>query len=271
MNKRYLYGILVIAIITVAGSLIYLNSQGKSNSSGNAAYDDLPVPQSLLSQLSISTNVANTNNVTQLQNQRVISSAPHSINASPLTQDGKPLVLYIGAEYCPYCGAERWAMIIALQRFGNFTGLKYMTSSASDNPPSVPTFTFYNSTYTSQYITFVAVETTTNKFVNGTYPTLQTPTAFQTAIFGHFNPSGSIPFIDIANHSIQIGSNYDPGTVFAGQNWTSVATAIGNPSTYQSKAIVGGANLLTAQICEADGNQPASVCSQQYVTALEKP
>src|SRR5258706_2836824 len=27
---------------------------------------------------------------------------------------GKPEFLYMGAEYCPYCAAERWAMVVAL-------------------------------------------------------------------------------------------------------------------------------------------------------------
>ena len=32
-------------------------------------------------------------------------------------EDGKPIVTYVGAEYCPYCAAERWAMAVALSRF----------------------------------------------------------------------------------------------------------------------------------------------------------
>ena len=35
-----------------------------------------------------------------------------------LTSGGKPEILYVGAEYCPYCAAERWAMVVALSRFG---------------------------------------------------------------------------------------------------------------------------------------------------------
>ena len=42
---------------------------------------------------------------------------------TPLTQDGKPKVLYIGAEYCPYCAAQRWALAVALSRFGTFDKL----------------------------------------------------------------------------------------------------------------------------------------------------
>src|SRR5580692_4399811 len=33
-----------------------------------------------------------------------------SITDKPLTLDGKPEVLYMGAEYCPFCAAERWAL-----------------------------------------------------------------------------------------------------------------------------------------------------------------
>ena len=41
---------------------------------------------------------------------------------SPLTQNGKPEVLFIGGEYCPYCGAQRWAIAAALSRFGRWRG-----------------------------------------------------------------------------------------------------------------------------------------------------
>src|SRR5688572_33391144 len=33
-----------------------------------------------------------------------------------LTEAGKPLVLYVGAEYCPFCAAQRWPMVVALSR-----------------------------------------------------------------------------------------------------------------------------------------------------------
>jgi len=64
---------------------------------------------------------------------------------------GKPEVLYIGAEYCPYCAAERWALIVALGRFGTFSGLQTTTSSSTDIYPNTPTFTFRGATYTSDF------------------------------------------------------------------------------------------------------------------------
>ena len=49
-----------------------------------------------------------------------------------LTANGKPEMLYMGAEYCPYCAAERWAMIVALSRFGTFSGLATMHSAVGE-------------------------------------------------------------------------------------------------------------------------------------------
>ena len=43
----------------------------------------------------------------------------HSVTGSPLTAQGKPEVLYIGAAFCPYCAANQWAMIVALSKFGH--------------------------------------------------------------------------------------------------------------------------------------------------------
>lgn len=43
---------------------------------------------------------------------------PTVISGAALTANGKPRVLYIGAEFCPYCAAERWAMITALSGSG---------------------------------------------------------------------------------------------------------------------------------------------------------
>ena len=52
-----------------------------------------------------------------------------TISSPSLSLDGKPEVLYIGAEYCPYCAAERWAMVQALSRFGTFSNLHFIHSN----------------------------------------------------------------------------------------------------------------------------------------------
>src|SRR5580700_3456801 len=58
-----------------------------------------------------------------------VTGKPTTISGSALTSSGKPEMFYMGAEYCPYCAAERWAMIVALSRFGTFSGLSTVHSS----------------------------------------------------------------------------------------------------------------------------------------------
>ena len=52
-------------------------------------------------------------------------------------------MLYYGAEYCPYCAAERWAIAAALSRFGTWSNLKITASSHTDVYAETHTFSYY--------------------------------------------------------------------------------------------------------------------------------
>ncbi|HSP10021.1 MAG TPA: DUF929 family protein [Candidatus Dormibacteraeota bacterium] len=177
---------------------------------------------------------------------------------------GKPMVFYFGAEYCPYCAAQRWPVIVALSRFGTFSGLKTTSSSSSDIYPNTPTFTFHGSTFTSQYIDFQAVETTDRD-----QKPIETPTAAQQAIVNQYDTTGSIPFVDLGNRFAFAGSMFLPD-VLAGMSWEAVAGSLAQPDTTQAKAVLGSANLLTAAICRITSDQPSSVCTSASIQALEK-
>ncbi len=180
-----------------------------------------------------------------------------------LTSNGKPEMLYIGAEWCPYCAAERWAMAVALSRFGTFSPLRGIHSSSTDVYPSTATLTFYKATYTSKYLVFTAVE---NEDVNKNL--LQKPTAAQQALWTKFEPPGTgYPFIDIGNKIIA-AATYDP-QVLHGLTWSQIATDLHNPSSPVAQGAVGSANVFTAAICKITGNQPADVCTTQPVSSLE--
>jgi len=187
------------------------------------------------------------------------------VSGSQLTgPNGYPEVFYLGAEYCPYCAAERWPMIIALSRFGTFSGLKTTSSSSSDVYPNTPTFTFHGSTYTSQYVDFVAVETTDRD-----RNPLESPSSAQQALVNQYDSSGSIPFVDLGNHYAFSGAMYLPD-VLSAMSWTAVADALAQPTSPQAKAILGSANLITAAVCKLTADKPASVCSSSTIQSLEK-
>src|SRR5271155_4359240 len=40
-----------------------------------------------------------------------------------LVSNGRPEVIFLGAEFCPYCSVERWSLVMALSKFGNFSHL----------------------------------------------------------------------------------------------------------------------------------------------------
>jgi hypothetical protein len=186
------------------------------------------------------------------------------ISGTPLTgPDGKPEVFYLGAEYCPYCAAERWPMIVALSRFGRFTGLQTTTSSSTDVYANTPTFTFRSATFTSQYVDFTSVETTDRN-----QNALQTATSQQMALVSKYDTSNSIPFVDFGNRHAFAGAMYLPD-ILAGMSWRQVADAIQQPGSPQARAILGSANLITAAICQLTGQQPAPVCSGPSIQAIE--
>jgi hypothetical protein len=194
------------------------------------------------------------------------STRPTKLNgASALSgPTGKPEVLYYGAEYCPFCAAERWSLIVALSRFGTFSNLHQTTSSPADVYPSTHTFSFYGSSYTSQYVDFVPLEVQSYQGVP-----LQTPTAAQQQLINQYNPNGSFPFIDFANKYTLTGVSYDP-QVLSNLSWQQIASALSNPQSPVAQSILGSANYFTAAICEATNQQPASVCQAAPIPQVQQ-
>ncbi len=193
-----------------------------------------------------------------------------AVSAPALTSGGKPEVLYVGAEYCPYCATERWAMVAALSRFGTFSGLRGIKSSGTDAYPNTPTLTFYKSSYSSKYLTFSTVEEQTVSKA-----TLQTPTSAQQALITKYDSppyvaaadTGAIPFIDFGGKYLVTGAQYDP-QLLQGKTWAQVAAALKDKSSPIAKGADGAANMITAAICKITNNQPSNVCTSPAVTNL---
>jgi Domain of unknown function (DUF929) len=207
-----------------------------------------------------------------------VTSPPASLtNGTPLTSGGKPEMLYVGAEYCPYCAYERWGMVVALSRFGTFKNLSTTHSSSSDQFPNTPTWTFYKSSYTSKYLVFSSVEETTNQLTSSGqgYTPLQTPTAAQQALLAKYdappyvpaNSKGAIPFVYIGGKYLISGASASP-SVLQGKTWASIASSLKDPNNDVAKAVNGTANFITAAICKTTSNQPSNVCTPG-ITALQ--
>ncbi|MDE1874195.1 MAG: DUF929 family protein [Candidatus Micrarchaeota archaeon] len=81
--------------------------------------------------------------------------------------NGRPTVIYLGSTTCIFCGENRWAMALALSRFGSFSYLFKGYSSLGDG--DMPTLywapTHYNASstvfgdfYQSSTVSFLAIE-----------------------------------------------------------------------------------------------------------------
>ena len=266
-NRLLMVGGAVVVVVAVVVAFVLVKTNSKATTSSGASNGPTGA--------ALSRVVSDVTSVPAPTLDKVgagsVTRAPSKVSGPPLTSGGKPEMLYIGAEYCPYCAAERWAMIVALSRFGTFSGLSTVHSgnNAGEVYPNTPTFTFYKSSYTSKYLAFTPVEETTNIPQGNSYKLLQQPTSAQQALLTKYDSQGSIPFIDIGNRYVEVGNlpGYGPQNI-QHMSWSQIAAALKDPSSPVAKAVDGEANYLTAGICKATGNKPSSACTPT-VKALE--
>jgi thiol-disulfide isomerase/thioredoxin len=259
-NKRALYLSVLAGVVVVVIILASVWSSLFPPAKSLAAYIDTPISSSLYSSLQ---QIAGT--PTSYTNSSYAKDIVF-YNHTPWFVGGKPLVVFIGAEYCPYCASLRWSLILSLMKFGSFTGLEYMLSSSSDIAMNTPTFTFVNATYTSPY---VALQTFENK--NRDYQLLQTVPSNYTNVWDGFASSiGSqpgYPFVIFADEYL-LPTFFITPYRYDAYNWTQIVAQIQDNTTL-GVMIQAGANQITSVLCKLDNNKPASVCSTSAIQSLE--
>jgi thiol-disulfide isomerase/thioredoxin len=250
----------VALVVALIGALVIVKAlQGSSKPAAKSGLAPAAVVRS------VSTIPASTFDT--IGYQPGVSGFKH-IPGTPVKRDGKPLVVYLGADYCPYCAAERWPLVAALSRFGRFTNLGATHSSSTDVYPNTATFSFHGSSYTSRYLTFNPVELYTNQPKGNGYAPLDSPTALEDSLVSKSDPGGTIPFIYLGNH-VESGASYNP-QILSGMTMSQIAAAMRNPVSTQSQAILGTANLMTAALCQQTGGAPTNVCTAPGVAAAAK-
>jgi thiol-disulfide isomerase/thioredoxin len=252
----------IVAVVAVIGVLIGIKISTSSSSPASASPTGVRLPAAV------------SGSVTGVPASTLAAIGPGSVakyskkpvapitGSPPLTASGKPEMLYIGAEFCPYCAAMRWSMAVALSRFGTLSPLHGIHSAPSPEAyPSTATLTFYKTTYNSKYLAFTPVE---NEKVD--HGPLQATTPQQQALWQKYD-ANSFPFIDIGN-KYMVGVTFNP-QVLAGLSWSQIASAMHNPSSPVAQAVNGSANYLTAAICKVTSNAPANVCSSSTIKNLQ--
>jgi hypothetical protein len=274
------WGAVGLVIVIVAVLVVVKLASGGSNNANSSYTAVTPAPASVVHDAtSIPASVYDKVGITS----PTIPVSPPTIlsNQPPLTLQGKsPAMLYYGAEYCPFCAAERWAMTAALSRFGTWSDLKVTASSHTDTPATIHTFSYHGATLSSPYLTFSGVEQYSTVPTASGFATLQNPTSEELAVLtkyssSKFNPNAStsggisFPFVDIGNVALFSGASYNP-EVLSNLSWTDIAGGLNDPTNPATQAIVTTANYMSAAICASTKGAPASVCTSSGVQAASK-
>ena len=194
-------GVPLLIVLVVEGVFFVILRNGSSATGSTSTVENSqPVPHDVLQAVTtVGVGTFATVGTGHVPNPfTATEGASSGVRNAPVLRDsvGKPILLFIAAEYCPYCGTERWPIVIALSRFGTFSNLHIISSSATDVYPNTPTFTFYGSTYASPYIDFQPVE-----IEDRSDKSLQKLTSAQSQTFVTYSSSQSIPFIDAGIHN----------------------------------------------------------------------
>jgi hypothetical protein len=200
----------------------------------------------------------------------------------PLIQNGRAEVVYVGSEFCPYCAAVRWALVVALSRFGSFGHLGQTRSSPDEVFPGLQTFSFQGATFHSRYVSWSAVEEygpALDTTVPAGFPFLHRPSAEARALMARYAGDGrsgsaggrsgaTLPFIDIGNRVLVEGAGigFSPGAI-QGVSMDQIAADLSQPTSPVAVAVIGAANQLTAAICATTNETPTRVCRSAGVRA----
>ena len=165
--------------------------------------------------------------------------------------NGKPAVVFVSEESCPFCAAERWALTVALSQFGTWSQLGITKSSATDIYPNTATLSFRTARYRSTDLMLNTTELTDN-----VGHALQPQTALDARLIASYDvppyvnsvdQSGAVPFLDIGNQYILAGAQYNP-QMLAGLSAAQIASQLATPSSPVAQAIDGAAKVIIAAI-----------------------
>jgi hypothetical protein len=242
-RRLLLSGAAVVAVLGVVGALVGVSRPTAHPAARESRAASVVVQQATAVPLGVLARVSHGLAATPLQ--QVAASGP------PLTIDGKPAIVFVSEESCPFCAAERWPLVVALSHFGTWTNLGSTKSSATDVYPNTATFSFRAAHFRSADVTL-----RTTELADNTGRPLQPETPLDARLISAYDvppfmnsadQSGAVPFLDIANHYILAGAQYNP-QILAGLSAAQIAGQLRNPSSPVAQAIDGSAKIIITAI-----------------------
>jgi hypothetical protein len=217
------------------------------------------------------------------------------------TLNNKTSVVYLGSITCVFCGENRWAMALALSRFGSFSKLFIGYSALGDS--DLPTLYWipvnYNGStdaignyYSSSIVNFLSIEDThpiTGGFALNNMPQMRS----------NINATGNETYIRVFSYVLNLSNNKT--TVFQGTPYTvwgsyqfsgadaevfgnstptgdslpltyethgQVLSQLANPTDQFAQGEYAAADVYVAAICKSINNV-AGVCSLPAIVGME--
>ncbi len=176
--------------------------------------------------------------------------------ATPFLIGNKVSFIYVGGQYCPYCAMERWAIVMALSNFGNFSNYSFIRSAEGN----IPTYDFVGITYTSNTVEFQGVEAYNNVAPphSGQLESLTGDAATYYSKYG----GTSIPFICIGGSIFQsgAGNSFDVNS-FTGQSQSTIQNQISSKSGTLYDQIHSESQIITQLIYTNINSQNTTTAS----------
>jgi len=217
--------------------------------------------------------------------------------APAFTVNGKPTVVYLGAISCVFCGENRWAMALALSRFGSFQDLFWGYSALQDG--DVPTIywspgeynasqaTEFGNFYSGTYVNFISIEYSSpisQGFEMGTLAYFQQEATMvgnpiysdAVTVLTEMNNyvgtpdtiwgSYSVPAADSNDFGVA-GSNTTTNIPMASMTHQQVLASLKNPTTDFAWTEYAAADWYVALVC-ASPNVTAPICSVPAIASM---
>lgn len=248
-----------VAVLVAAIAFVVIHQNSASGGSSSGSGDGKAAPASLVKTV---TSVPDAT-LTKIGKGNVETLPAAVTGQPPLTSGGKPELLYIGAEFCPFCAVERWSLAVALSKFGTLGKVGVVHSAANDG--NYASLDFLNSTYRSKYLTFRPVE---NEDRGG--KVIQKPTSAEETLWNKLtNNRPGFPFISFGNTSaFTVQAPLDPSAL-GKLTQQQIASQLADPTSKVAQVVDGGANDDIAAICTMTHNQPSNVCSAPAIGPLQ--
>jgi hypothetical protein len=273
--RRYVaLGLIIVAIILLGGVVVVRDNSGPGTTSTVEAFN--PAPSSLMSTVtSVPASAYDAVGVTSPHNPVTpphVAGVGTSATWTTTAQDGtpKPVVFFYGAEFAPYAAVQRWPLVLALSRFGTFDKLGLMQSSSTTAFSNLSTFTLWQVSYSSKYVSLESVERYSALNPTGArYLRLESPNAPEAAaIASYATTPHTFALLDVANRWVLNGAAFAPG-VLTGLSQDQIAGYLTTPTTPLTQAVLTAANEISATICAVDHQRPANVCRTRGVVAAD--